>query len=105
MNYTFEQYVALYEALDGKTTHFYPGSGVEEWSKELFSRQEFEEQLARLEEIQGHDTEWLFANHPKDYIDVWENELWERFDLESDLFVIELEKYEKIQKAMKEATE
>lgn len=103
--YTYEQYTALYESLGGVTTHFSPIVGMKLWHKTLLSHQEFETKLARLNEINSHDEKWLLENHPTDYIDVFERELWEGHGLRSDLFIIELERYEKIQEAMKEATE
>jgi len=103
MNYTYEQYRALYKALGGVTIHFCPTIGTNEWAKQLLSHQEFEKRLARLEELNSHDDEWLFENHPHDYMVVRWEEGGERFELRSDLFVIELERYEKIQVAMKEA--
>ncbi len=102
MTYTYEQYAALYEALGGVTTHFM--LPLRPKQKNPLSRQEFEERQARLEEIESHDEDWLFKNHPNNYIDVREGEMWERRGLRSDLFVIELEEYEKIQEAMKGVT-
>lgn len=97
---TYEQYLALYKACNGRTTHFVPVVGTKEWYKTKLSHQEFEQKLARLHEIESHDDEWLFATHPTSYIDVAESEAWESLDLRSDLFVIELEKQQKLTDAL-----
>lgn len=99
-SYTYEKYTALYEALDGKTTHFMPVVGTQAWSKPHWSRADFEAKLARLIEIESHDDDWLFENHPTDYQNVSESEMWEQFELRSTLFVIELENYEKLHSAL-----
>lgn len=91
-DYTYEQYCAIYESLSGVTTHFYPVLGTRGWHKKKLSREDFECGLARLREMESHDDDWLFANHPDNYIDVFEAERWESLNLRSKLFVIEYEK-------------
>jgi len=98
---TYEQYLSLYEALGGRTTHFVPGIGTKAWHKDKLSREEFERLSTRLAEIESHDEEWLFREHPNNYIDVFEEECWESLDLRSDLFVIEWEKAQKVMEAMR----
>ena len=99
--YTYNQYVALHKALNGTTTHFMPVVGTKDWHHALLPRDEFERKLARVREIASHDDEWLFANHPRNYIDVAEGEAWESFDLRSELFLIELEKADMIHAAVR----
>lgn len=102
LDYNYEQYCAIYEALGGVTTHFVPVVGTRGWRKSKLSREDFESKLALLHEIESHDEEWLFANHSGNYIDVFEVEAWQSLDLRSDLFVIEMEKYEKMGLALDE---
>ena len=95
---TYEQYISLYEALGGRTTHFMPAVGTKAWHKKKLSREDWERDTARLEEIESHDDDWLMQQH--DYMDVFESECWESFDLRSSLFVIEWEKHQKVKEAL-----
>ncbi len=95
--YTYEQYLALYEACSGTTTHFYPGIGVTNFPKNKLSREDFERRLGRQREIETHDDAyWMMRNN----IDEMESEDWESLHIRSDLFIIELEKVTKYKDAL-----
>ena len=91
-DFRYGEYLALYLACGGVTTHFVPHLGTRSWHKAKLSQRIFKRKLARLREIESHDTAWLLKNHPCYYIDVAEEEAWEAFGLRSDLFIIEREK-------------
>lgn len=86
---TYEQYLDIYQKLTGETTHFMPVVGIKTWPKKILSEAEFSEKYQRLHSLVNQDeAEWM-KKHKDDYIDASEVEMWEIFDLRSDLFMLE----------------
>lgn len=99
-DYTYQHYLALYDASDGQTHHFLSTAGYHTYILEKLSKKEFSKDKANLMKILSHDDDWLIKNHPDDYIDYAEKEMWEQVMLKQKLFVIELERFNKIKEAM-----
>jgi len=97
-SWTYEQYLAIYEACNGVTTHFIPVVGTKEWPKDKLSRPEFDKKLADLLEIESHDDDWYLQF--SDYIDRAESDMWTDMELRSELFLIEWDKVKKLYEAV-----